>query len=449
MILCLYFVIFLTANERPALPTQARKTLINQSSGLYSVFKKMILKTDQETYNEDWYKENTPKKNQLTGDISDFGKDIQTVIKKHHFTIYETPFNVQGLPIIYPSKGTGVNIGLRLNFYNLQYVDPYKYNLSVQYWTSDRERAKHKVKLDVPYFFNSNWRLITYAYYNHNISNSYFGTGNKDLLDVTLLNPHSSNIPNSRIYNKYKSKEPGAGIELRRKIYQNLSLFSGLEFMDYNISYIEETEQNYLKENNPYGIEGGQVNFYKLGFLYDTSNYPTNPDQGNKFILTYSSFFGTYAFHGLNFSWSYFYTVSKYLTIASRFMVQQFFGQVPFFALSYFVSDDVYKGLGGEDVLRGEFGSRYIDKFKVAEQIEFRINFYTDEIQKQLIKINLVPFIDLGAVSNNAAEFDFNNTRFSYGSSLRLIWNKNFLVNFSFGFSKHAWTTYLSFGENF
>jgi len=448
MFFCLTFVIFLFSNEKPSLAPMQRKTLINQSSGIYSVIKKMIIKTDSDKYNEDWHKEKSAKKNQLTGDISDFGKDIQSVIKKHHFTIYQTPYNVQGLPIIYPSKGTGVNFGLRINFYNLEYVDPYKYNLSLQYWTSDRKRAKHKIKLDMPYFFNSNWRLISYTYYNYNISNSFFGTGNKDLLDISLIDPQSSHTPNSRLYNKYQSKEPGAGIELRRKIFEKFSLFSGIEFMNYKILYINN-DANYLKEQNPYGIDGGNLNFYKFGLLYDNTNYPTNPDYGSKLLLTYSSFFGDYNFYSLNFSWSYFYTISNYISIASRLMIQQFFNDVPFFALSYFVSDDLYKGLGGEDVLRGEIASRYIDKFKISEQIEFRINFYTDEIQKQLVKINLVPFIDIGAVASNINEFNFNYTRFSYGSSLRLIWNKNFLVNLSFGFTKDNWITYLSFGENF
>lgn len=436
------------ANFKPPLPAQERKTLINQASGVYSIIKKMIIKDDENKYNEDWYNNNNLKKNKLTGDISSFGSEIKSIVKKHHFTIYGSPYNVQGIPIIYPSKGTGINLGVKLNFYNLEFLDPYKYSIALQYWSSDRGRANHKIKVDIPHFFNSNWRLILNAYYNYNINSSFVGIGNNSNFDPNLSDPRSSTYINRNYYN-FKNREPGAGIELRRKILENLSIFSGFDSRNYEIFLIDETNDYYIKNEQPYGIDGGIISYLKLGLIYDSTNYPTNPESGNKLVFTLSDFFGDYSFYGANFTWATFYTPSKYFTIASRLMSQQMYGEVPFFALSYFVGDDFYKGLGGEDSLRGEIGNRYIDKFKIVEQLEFRINFYLNQIKNQLLKMDLVPFIDFGTVATNYTKTDLNKISFSYGSAFRVIWNKNFLVNFTFGMSQDNWTTYLSFGENF
>lgn len=438
-----------SANYRPPLGKQERKTLVNQNTGIYNMLKKLVIKDDSSKYNEDWYNSDTLKKQKLSGDISDFTSDLNYVVKKHHFSFNNTPYNIQGVPIVFPSKGTGINLGVRVNLYNLEYRDPYKYGLSLQYWTSDRGRAKHKINLDVPHFFSSKWRIILSAFYNKNLTNQYAGTGNDSDLDFSLINDPQI----GRYYYAYQSIEPGANIELRRKIYDKFSIFTGYDTRRMDISLVTTTEypRSYLEENKDsvIGYEGGVFNHVKFGFIYDSTNYPTNPERGNKALLTFSQFLGDYSFTGLNISWSSFYTPSSYLTIANRVMAQQFYGDTPFFALSYFVSDDVYKGLGSEDSLRGAYGNRYIDLFKVVEQLEFRLNFFYDTLYKQLIKLDLVPFFDIGAVASNYYKASTGDLHYAYGSSFRLVWNKNFLMNFSLGFSQNTFATYFSFGENF
>lgn len=437
-----------TKTYRPSLGKQERKTLIKQNTGLYNVLKKLVIKDDASKYNEDWYKSDTLKKEKLSGDISDFSSDINYVVKKHHFTFNNSPYNIQGVPIVFPSKGTGVNLGVRLNLYNLEYRDPYRYSLSMQYWSSDRGRAKHKIVLDVPHFYSSKWRVILSGFYNKNLTNQFVGIGNDNDLDFSLITPRNPSYL-GRNYYAYQSVEPGATIEIRRKLYDKFSIFSGFDARNMDISLINSSDPFYITSNSPYGFEGGSFNHVKFGFLYDSTNYPTNPERGNKALFTYSKFLGDYSFSGINLSWSSFYTLSSYLTIASRFMAQQFYGDTPFFALSYFVSDDMYKGLGSEDTLRGAYGNRYIDLFKAVEQIEFRINFFYDTLYNQLIELDIVPFIDIGTVASNFSKTSSGDIHLSYGSSFRLVWNKNFLMNFSLGFSKNTFATYFSFGENF
>lgn len=439
-----------SADYRPSLGKQERKTLVKQNTGIYNIIRKLIIKDDASKYNEDWYNSDSLKKSKQSGDITDFTSDLNYVVKKHHFSFNNTPYNVQGVPIVFPSKGTGINLGVRLNLYNLEYRDPYKYSLSMQYWTSDRGRAKHKINLDVPHFFSSNWRIILSAFYNKNLTNQFTGIGNNSDLDFSLIDPQSSSSL-GRNYYAYQSIEPGASIELRRRLYDKFSIFTGFDARRMDISLVTTTKNpaSYLEEKKPYGYEGGVFNHAKFGFIYDSTNYPTNPERGNKALITFSHFLGDYSFTGLNLSWSTFYTPSTYLTIANRVMAQQFYGETPFFALSYFVSDDIYKGLGSEDTLRGAYGNRYIDLFKVVEQLEFRFNFFHDTIYSQLIKFDIVPFLDAGTVSSSYANVSSGDIHFSYGSSFRVVWNKNFLMNFSLGFAKNTFATYFSFGENF
>ncbi|MBN1114280.1 MAG: hypothetical protein JXA66_02975, partial [Oligoflexia bacterium] len=136
-----------TLKAKPALPPQETKTpvVLRKKSihkayepALYNDFKKLMLGEQTDDYDEDWHDRSRVVKGTLTGDFSTFGSEIKGVMKKHQFTILGVPYSIQGIPIVYPSKKTGLNLGARLSVYDLKYENPYRYNLMLQYWISDR-----------------------------------------------------------------------------------------------------------------------------------------------------------------------------------------------------------------------------------------------------------------------------------------------------------------------
>jgi hypothetical protein len=139
----------------------------------------------------------------------------------------------------------------------------------------------------------------------------------------------------------------------------------------------------------------------------------------------------------------------RYFTLAQRVIAEGMRGDVPFFALGTIFSTEPLEGLGGGDVLRGFPNTRYVDRLKLVNQFELRTRFYNGVVAGQLLRADIVPFWDMGRVWSRVQDLKINHFHHSFGSIVKMTWNKNFVVAISLGISKDAVETNFSFGENF
>jgi hypothetical protein len=391
--------------------------------------------------------------NESSSDLAGIGGDIKTVIKKHHFTLSGTPHSIQGLPIIYTSKGTGFNVGARISVANIRYEDPYTYKLSLQYWSSDRGSRNHELSLDIPHFFSYNWHVRIAYTYPRSITQKYYGVGNDSVNNKEFTDPDSSEFK-SRTYYQYIQTYPKLAFDIEYTIpNQDISIYTGFALDKASIDPHNKDASSKIYSEQPYGYQGGKTNYIKAGIKYDSRDYPFNPMSGITIAGTYTNHAkfmkSDYEHSNVNLVYMGFFSFWRYFTLSQRVMAEQMWGDMPFFSLSEFRSYNDYNGLGGSDFLRGAPSYRYIDNLKFVNQFELRTRIFNGKIFSQRVMIHFNPFWDMGRVWDNKKKFTLNNFHHSFGNEFRFTWNDNFIVSFTFGVSGDGMATYLTFGESF
>ena len=99
--------------------------------------------------------------------------------------------------------------------------------------------------------------------------------------------------------------------------------------------------------------------------------------------------------------------------------------------------------------MRGFTSDRFVDNVKTVLQLELRTRFYESMIGKKLVEVDLVPFIDFGVVSHTLAEYSLKTFKYSYGVSIRTLFNTRSMVKITFAHSPENSSIFFGFGENF
>ena len=457
------FAVGKAVKTKPALTPQRKRTLTLEEKK-----KEIIENPDPAIYNDifssdsddngngDDEGEETPapdKQSRFKSDISSMGSSIKGIMKNHNFELSGVPYSLQGLPILYTSKSTGFNYGLRMSFANMKFEQPYIYKLAFQYWASDRGVQNHEVELDIPIFFSRKWHMRFDYKYETVIDQSFFGIGNNSVFNPNFVDPRNPAFI-SRTYYQYNLHYPSFTFDLEYKFFSEIfSVYAGIGVEKATITPLRYDSTSYIYNQKPYGYKGGKTNYIKAGFMFDTRDYPFNPTKGITIAATYTShskFIGSdYLYKSVDLSYMGFYSFLKYFTIGHRIMVDQLWGDLPFFALAEFKSYRSYEGLGGGEILRGAPSFRFIDNLKFINQLELRTRFYNGMVFGQHLQVNVNPFWDFGRVWDRRKRITFDGFHNTFGSELRFTWNANFIASFTFGISKDASSTYLSFGESF
>jgi hypothetical protein len=396
-------------------------------------------------------KKNKNKKTKVGKDVSKFGKQVNTVIKKHQFKFYGVPYSIQGIPIFYTSESTGFNLGLKATLYDLKNKDPYRYSLSGQFWASDEGYKRHKLTLKIPSFFSKNLKLRMSYEYKESISQRYFSIGNNTNFNKDFIDPKNSNYIDSKYY-KYNLIYPSFKFDISFNIPDTkFFIFTGLGLEKAGIeTYGTKT---LIVQEKPTGISGGNTNYFKAGLKFDSRDYEINPNKGFTASVAYTKHTdkikSDYNYTNLNLTQMSFFPLGSYITFAQRIMIEELWGNTPFFALNEFKSYDEYRGLGGENVLRGAPEGRFVDDVKFISQIELRIKFYKTYLFKRKTRFIIIPFWDFGRVWDKYESINFSNLHHSFGSEFRMVLDRDFIASFTLGFTKERVATYLSFGETF
>jgi outer membrane protein assembly factor BamA len=366
--------------------------------------------------------------------------------------IGDTPYSLQGLPIIYTSKSTGFNLGVRMSIADVK-EEPFIYKVAAQFWVSDRGVRNHELELDIPKFFSKHWHIRLDYKYLTVIDNNFFGIGNNSVFNKDFITPNNP-LFISRTYYQYILTYPSFTFNIEYKLFSEIfSVFSGIGLENATITPHNLDNTSYLYTVKPFGYNGGNTNYVKAGARFDTRDYPFNPTKGVMLIGTYTDHAecigSDYQYTNADVAFMWFTSFWRYFTLGHRIMVDQIWGNPPFFALAEFRSYQNYQGLGGSDVLRGAPTFRFIDNLKFINQFEIRTRFYNGTVFGQHLQVNVNPFWDLGRVWDRKQMVTFDGFHNSFGSAIRFTWNTNFIAAFTFGVSHDGTSTNLSFGESF
>jgi len=341
---------------------------------------------------------------------------------------------------------------------------PYRAELGITVFNTSKQQRELAVRLDIPYIFNSKWRLRVETGYESNPNLLYFGIDEASSLKG-LNNPSSPNNNESLSYQDYANKYlvgdyENFNIYNKQEFHLNTSMeksylegklrvLGGLEFAYVNMS----TFGGYSLLANDYSTnkivgDGSQiVTFVQAGLIYDTRDLEADPNRG-LFIelnneLSLKALGSKYNFNKTFFHLSYYKSlfpgVFKKLIFASRISMGYTAGDAPFYEYQdQWSSEGSIEGLGGANTLRGYKQSRFLGRVMTFNNFELRYRFAEASILKQHFGFSLVPFFDIGGVWDNFSSFFKNsqNYRYSQGLGFRIAWNVNTILRFDYAISK-------------
>ncbi|MGZ3862766.1 MAG: Omp85 family outer membrane protein [Bacteroidia bacterium] len=356
---------------------------------------------------------------------------------------------------------------------------PYRAALNIALFNTTNSQREVKIGWDIPYIFNTKWRLRGEVAYETNPNLLYFG------IDENSLNPLSyypggdsakSAIDNatyknyenslnggaSKNYNRYTKTEAILNVSMERSYLDGkLRALIGYEFANVKIDAFTGNSllRNDFNSKKIVGLGNNNVSFVQAGFIYDTRNLETDPSNGifaellNECSLTAlgSQYNFNKTFLHFNLYQSILPNVFKRFVFAARVGIGYTAGNAPFFEYQdQWSSEGSIEGLGGGATLRGYKQSRFLSRVMQFNNIELRYKFAECKLLKQTFAFSAVPFLDAGAVWDSLDRIgEWSSMRYSEGLGLRIAWNVNTILRFDYAVSKEDRQFFFSLGHAF
>lgn len=370
-------------------------------------------------------------------------------------------------------------------FFNGKRSDPffaytaYRAELDIAVFNTTRAQRELMLTLDVPFAFNSRWRLRCEVGFETNPNLLYFGNTTTSLGGLSYF-PNldssqqiASNVPYSnyetygligpnQFYNTYTKKESILNVSGERYLFDGkLRALIGYEVAKVNILTFPGNSMLFSDQalGKILGTGKNLVGIMQLGLIYDTRDLEPDPSKGIFAELTNelslkaigSSFNFNKIFFHVNLYKKLLPKTFKKLIIAARIAGGITQGPAPFFEYQdQWSSEGSIEGLGGAHTLRGYKQSRFLGRVMTFNNLELRYRFAQTEILKQHLDFMAVPFFDAGGVWDDLNTiFKLSNYRISEGLGFRIIWNVNTVLRFDYAFSKEDHQFFFNFAHAF
>lgn len=413
-------------------------------------------------------------------------------------------FFVTGVPFfsVDPLNGFGLGATGYL-FFNGERTDPlfaykpYKARLGLSLQQSLENSQSVKAKLDMPYIWDTPWRLRLDAVYSKNPNNLYFGLTEETLNplpggsyaaykdQLAMIRPgmggDEANEVADVLKNRFSEQEWMLNLKGERVILDgNWRVMAGYELQHLSYGTFEgqpvsgvdpatgeaRTVPNGIsqlkedaKDNKVYGLEGGLISILQTALIYDTRDFEPDPSSG--IVAEFSNEFSApaigsaYFFDKALLQFKHYYQVLPELfprtVIASRIGYGTIFGeQAPFFEYQdQWSPDGSINALGGSQTLRGFKANRLLGRTVGFGTLEIRHKVGETEFWGQHFSLSVVPFLDLGTVGEQNFALDLLKMKASTGVGLRVGWNLSSIVTLDFAISEEDQQWFLNFNNSF
>lgn len=381
------------------------------------------------------------------GDLKNFSEEVATrldrVVKKKAFDLWGDPWNIQGVPLAFPSDSTGFNLGLRVAMQNIRRQDPHKLELEAQVLASDGGRYKHFVRVDYPRFLEGRFRLTARASYSRDTSLRYYGIGNDTVSQDDRVNNNDPYYQNIR-------SGPGFDFQLTRYIGRHIRVGPtlGLKWTEVNVP-----AGSLLLSENPSGVAGGRTHYIGFSVVHDNTDFEPYPSRGRVnevFFNWYPPFLGSeYHFFRFTYTFKRFWPLHPQLILGFRTLFETLGGDVPFYEMGAVGGSQPTLGIGGDRFFRGYDNNRFMDKIRLAFSMELRWDPFLFDFAKQDVTLGFVPFIDVGRVWPDLLPIQLGSWHASAGWGARLIWNNRFIIRADVAVNSERVALFIDLGSTF
>ena len=389
-------------------------------------------------------------------------------------------YYVTGLPFLSSDPLNGIGAGAEAQlFYNGHRNDPFfaytpfraEFDLTVFY--TSKEEKEIKFECEIPYIFNSKWRLHGELAYEVDPNLLYFGLGERSLstLSNPFLNKHYSTFDGyqnsltaaTQYYNTYQKEEAVFNIILHRSFMEGrMRFFMGFEIARSNYTTPLDNQSMFYHDFLTGMVSGYGVSVIPLfqpGLIFDTRDLETDPNKGSFAELIGevsppilgSPFNFTKVLAHYNWYHKVLPATFKRLVFASRVGINVVSGNAPYFEYTDAESSEkTITLIGGPVTLRGYKQSRFTGSIMDFANAELRYRFWQTNILKQHLTFNAVPFLDAGGVWDSFQRMGhLENYRMAEGLGLRIGWNENTTLRFDYAVSNEDQQFFFQFGHTF
>jgi len=339
----------------------------------------------------------------------------------------------------------------------------YRMRIDFVAFNTTKSQREFSVKLDIPYIFDTKWRLRVEGAYEANPNLLYFGqTAKESLQGLSYLSPSGTLVTDGRysdyekyflvgpnqFYNNYFKREGVLNVTLERSFFESkLRSILGFEVGQVNMSVF--SGNSLLRDDSEagrvLGLRNQFVTISQVGLTYDTRDLEPDPSHGVMIEianeLSLKALGSTYDFDKVFFHANYYQgilsSVFPKLIFAGRIGIGYTGLNAPFYEYQdEWSTEGSIEGLGGPLTLRGYKQSRFLGRIMNFDNFELRWRFAQTNIFKQHLAFSAVPLMDIGGVWDQFSRLDFNNLRYSEGMGLRIAWNVNTILRFDYAWSK-------------
>jgi outer membrane protein assembly factor BamA len=361
-----------------------------------------------------------------------------------------------------PENGFGAGAEAQL-FFDGKRTDPffaytaYRAEIDLSAFYTTKSEREIQLVWDIPYIFNSKWRLRGQCEYMVNPNYLFFGTTEE------TLNPLTSDPNDNFFYNTFQQQEESFNISMEHSWFKSkIRTLVGYELAGDVIS-TPLNDNSLLHQEAMDGLIAGfgndRVTLLQLGIIYDTRDLEPDPSTGSFAELTNelaTPVLGSqHSFNRTFFHYNYYHRVLtgvfQKLVFAARIGLGNTSGNAPFYEyMDQWSSEGDINGLGGPQTLRGYVQSRFIGPVMGLANIELRCRFLQADILKQHLAFSVIPFFDLGGVWNSLNRITYlKNIRYAEGPGMQISWNEDTILRFDYGASTEGTQFYFGIGQIF
>ncbi|MCH9015117.1 MAG: hypothetical protein IH877_05450, partial [Gemmatimonadetes bacterium] len=183
---------------------------------------------------------------------------VKWMARRRQFTIGGVAYGFTGLPILYYSRTTGWNVGLRLQLLDYR-RRLYRYKMTFHAIRSSEGRVIVRYRLKVPRIAGSGFGMRLSVSYNHDLRARFYGQGNDRERNTDFTTPGNPDF-RDELYYLYSLRNPRLIANALRRIYGpvSMSVGFGLETADVDP---RGDRALYKEEGTPDGIVDGVTGF--------------------------------------------------------------------------------------------------------------------------------------------------------------------------------------------
>lgn len=366
-----------------------------------------------------------------------------------------TGLSFYALPGASYKSGQGLEYGVRA--YIIHYGDgtvhPYKWNLTLHASKTTTNTANFFLFWDRPGIFGRNTRMDVFAQFERYLNEDYNGLGNLIRYEPGFAEQTSPYFRDDKYY-QYHHEWTALLVNYQFPVFsETMRGLAGIGF--YHNSIQEYAAPNKLAEDSPFGLGGGNTNYLRGGFIYDTRDEETVATRGawTDLLIEVATplLKSDYSYARITLTDRRYFSLHPRIVYAQRIFYETMPGNPPFYEMAILGNSFRRRdGLGGAYSLRGVPRNLFVGKDKFITNLELRCKVTRKTIFKQPLTFYVHFFVDAGKVWLKNDRKDLADLHFTQGIGFHVRWKKDVVASLDIGRSAFQdYAIYASFGNLF